>query len=123
MEKNGLSMDNMNTKYKDIIVLFVSNTVLKHVGTSWIIETNKHLVCDMEKHNPDWVTIGPWYNTFISKNYMEKNLLIIQEQTYIISCVLLMHIKNNLSEHDDGSIGDGYTIPLNSLMIYFQVKI
>ena len=90
-------MDNMNTKYKDIIVLFVSNTVLKHVGTSWIIETNKHLVCDMEKHNPDWVTIGPWYNTFISKKLHGKVFeeLINNSRTdiYNLMCSIDAHKK------------------------------
>ena len=38
-----LYMDNMNTKYKDVITSFVLNTVLHHVGMSWIIEINKHL--------------------------------------------------------------------------------
>ena len=33
-----LSMDNMNTKYKDIITSFVLNTVLHHVGMSCIIK-------------------------------------------------------------------------------------
>ena len=51
------------------------------------------------------------------KNYMEnclKNLLEMQELTDIISCVILMHMKNNTLEHDDGSSGGGYTMPLNS---------
>ena len=52
------------------------------------------------------------------KNYMEnglKNLLEMQELTYIISCVLLMHMeKYNPSEHDDGRSVGVYPIPLNS---------
>ena len=50
-KETGLYMDNMNTKFKDIIASFVLNTVLNHVGMSWIIETNKHLEYDMDKHN------------------------------------------------------------------------
>ena len=42
-KQTGLSMDNMNTKYKDIITLFVLDTVLHHVGMLWITEANKHL--------------------------------------------------------------------------------
>ena len=57
-------MDNMNTKYKDIITSFVLNTVLHHVGMSWINGTKK-LVYDMEKQNSDRITGGPRYNTFI----------------------------------------------------------
>ena len=44
-------MKNMDTNYKDIITTFVLNTVLHHVGMSWIIERNKQLKYDMEKHN------------------------------------------------------------------------
>ena len=39
-KETGLSMKNMNTHYKYIITLFVLNTVLHHVGMSWIIETS-----------------------------------------------------------------------------------
>ena len=51
------------------------------------------------------------------KKYMEeclKDSLEMQELTDIKSCVLLMHIKNNTSEHDDGRSGGGYPLPLNS---------
>ena len=71
----------------------------------------------MNKNSPDWMIDGPGYTTYICKNYMEKcliYLLEIQELTDIISCVILMHMKNNPSEHDDGSSGGGYSIPLNS---------
>ena len=34
-------MNNMNTNYKDIITTFVLNTMLHHVGMSWIFETNQ----------------------------------------------------------------------------------
>ena len=36
-------MDDMNTKYKDILTSFVLNTFLHHVGMSWIIKTKKKL--------------------------------------------------------------------------------
>ena len=48
------------------------NTVLHHVGMSWIIETNQHLQYDMDKHNPNWMTGGPWYNTSIYKKLHGK---------------------------------------------------
>ena len=111
-------MDNINKKYKNIITSFVLNTVLHHVGMSWIIKTNKHLEYDTDKHNSYWIAGGPRYNISICKNYMEKclkNLLEMQELTYIISCVQLMHIKNNPPEHGDGSRGVGYTLPLNPI--------
>ena len=39
----GLYINNMNTNYNDIIPQFVLNTMLHHVGISWIIGTNKQL--------------------------------------------------------------------------------
>ena len=77
-KQNGLSMKSMNTNYKDIITSFVLNTVLHHVGMSWIIEIDKHLEYYMYKHDSDWITGSPWYNTYICNNCMEnclKNLL------------------------------------------------
>ena len=71
----------------------------------------------MDRYNSDWITVFPWYNTFICKNYMGKclkNLLEMQELEDVISCVLLMHMKKNTSEHDYGIRGGGYPIPLNS---------
>ena len=63
------------------------------------------------------MTGDPWYNTSICKNYMENcfnNSLDMQELIDIISCVLLMHTKQNSSEHDDVVSGGGYPIPSNS---------
>ena len=65
--KNGLSMKNKNTNYKDMITKFVLNTVLHHVGMSWIIENKQQLEYDIAKHNPDWITDVPWYNTYICR--------------------------------------------------------
>ena len=56
-------MKNMNTNHKDIITSFVSNTVLHHVGMSWIIKTNKNLKHDMGKNNADRIKCDIWYNT------------------------------------------------------------
>ena len=67
VKETGLSMNNMNTKYKYIVTLFVLNTLLHHVGMSWIIITHDKLRYDMDKHNLDWTTGGTWYNTSILK--------------------------------------------------------
>ena len=64
-KETGLSLKSTNTNYKDIITSFVLNKVLQHVGMSWIIKTNQHLEYDMDKHNPNWMTSGLWYNTYI----------------------------------------------------------
>ena len=38
----GISMNNMNTNYNDIINKFLLNTMLHHFGMSWIIEKIKN---------------------------------------------------------------------------------
>ena len=50
-EKTMIDVDNLNITYQDIIVTFVLNTVLHHVGMLWIIETRGQLQYDMDKHN------------------------------------------------------------------------
>ena len=50
-KQTGSSIDDINTRYKDIINSFVLNTVLHHVGISWIIEANKSLKYNMDKYN------------------------------------------------------------------------
>ena len=39
----GISMKNMNTNYNEIIIQFVLNKMLQHVGMSWIIETHEKI--------------------------------------------------------------------------------
>ena len=71
--------------------------VLHHVGMSWIIKTNTHLEYDMEKYNSDWITGGPWYNTFICKKLQRKEFeeLIRYARTdrYNIMCSIDAHGK------------------------------
>ena len=72
--ERGLSINNMNTNYKNIITSFVLNTLLHHVGMSWIIESHEKLKYDMDKNIIYWITGGPWYNTSICEKYMEQCL-------------------------------------------------
>ena len=78
-KQTGLSMDNMNKNYKDIVTVFVLNKLLYHVGMSWIIETHEKLKYEIEKHKPDWITGAPWYNTSICKKYMRQSLKDFQK--------------------------------------------
>ena len=48
-QETGLSMDNMNTNYKYTVTVFVSHTLLHHVGMSRIIETQEQLKYEMKK--------------------------------------------------------------------------
>ena len=76
--------------------------MVHHVGILWIIETHEQLKYDMDKNNSDLMTGGPWYNTYICKNYMKtclKNLLEMQELTDIISCVIFMHMKKLIHQN------------------------
>ena len=62
-----IDVDIMNTTYQDIITNFLLNKMLHHVGMLQIIETHEHLQYDMDKHNSEWMSGGPWYNTSICK--------------------------------------------------------
>ena len=60
-----------------------------------------------------WQVVPGIKHLFV-ENYTEmclNNSLEMKELTDIISCVLLMHTKNNPPEHDDISSGGGYTLP------------
>ena len=94
-KETGLSMNNMNTNYKDIITSFVLNTVLHHVGMSCIIETHEQLKYDMDKHNPYWIKGDPWYNTYICKKLHGTvfEAYIINARTYIYN--LMCSIDTN----------------------------
>ena len=72
----------------------------------------------MEKHNSDWMTGGPWYNTSICKklhgNVFEGFIRNSRTDRYNIMCYVYAHEKNNPSEHDDGNSCGGYPLPSNS---------
>ena len=60
------------------------NTLLCHVGMSWIIETHEQLKYDIYKHNQYWISGGPWYNTYICQKLHGKVFeeFIINSKTY-----------------------------------------
>ena len=47
-KETGLYMENTNNRYKYISTVFVLNTLLHHVGMSWIIGTHEQLKYDMD---------------------------------------------------------------------------
>ena len=67
-----ISMDKINTTHQYIITLSVLNKILKNVGMLWITETHEQLKYEMYKNNSDWMTGGPWYNTYICKKIHGK---------------------------------------------------
>ena len=48
-----IDVDILDTTYQDIITTFVFNTMLKHVGMLWIIETHEQLKYYLDKHNSE----------------------------------------------------------------------
>ena len=90
-------MDNINTQYKNIFIVFVLNTLLHHVGMSWIIETHKQLKYDMEKRNPHYITGGLWYNTFIyfliHGTVFEEFIRDSMTDRYYLMCSIDVHQK------------------------------
>ena len=51
---------------EEMITKFVLNTILHHVGMSWIIFSNDKIKYEMDKSNhPDWLNKVTWYNTSI----------------------------------------------------------
>ena len=59
----GCSLDNQ--KIENFITPFIANMVYHHIGVSWIIQSNKNISFDFQKHCPSWIINGPWYNTII----------------------------------------------------------
>ena len=72
----------------------------------------------MDKHDSDWMTGGPCYNTSICKklhgNVFEEFIINARTDRYSIMCSIDVHEIINPPEHDDGSRGGGYPIPSNS---------
>ena len=64
--------------------------MLYHIGMIWMIPNHEDLKYDMELQNSDWMTGGPWYNTYICKKLHGKLFVvfIINARTdrYSIMC-------------------------------------
>ena len=88
-------VNNLNTIYQDIITTFVLNKMLDHVGMLWMIETHEQLQFDMDKHNSEWMTGDPWYNTYICKklhgNCFEGFIINTRTDRYNIMCFVDAH--------------------------------
>ena len=87
----------LNDTYQYIITNFVLNTILHHVGMLWIIETHEKLQYDMDKHNSQCTTGGPWYNTYICKKLhgklFEGFIRSARTARYNIMCSIDAHEK------------------------------
>ena len=71
--------------YDEIVTKFVLNSMLHHVGMSWIIRSNQEMEYEMNKTNhQDWLNKGPWYNISICSKLHGSRFegFIIQAGTY-----------------------------------------
>ena len=91
-------MDHMNTNYKDIVTLFVVNTLLRHAGMLWIIGTHEHLKYNICKYNQYWITGGPKYNTHICKKLhgtvFQEFIRNVRTERYNLMFSIDAHEKN-----------------------------
>ena len=95
-----IDVDILDTTHQDIITNLVLNAMLHHVGMLWIIETHKQLKYDMDKKIQNGWQVVPGITHLFVRFYVEKclrDLLEMQELKDIISCVLLMHMKNSIN--------------------------
>ena len=71
----------------------------------------------MDKHNSEWMTGGPWYNTSICKKLHGKVFegIIKNSRTdrYNIMCSIDAHEKDHTSSCDYVSSGGGCPLPSN----------
>ena len=95
-----------------MITKLVLNTILHHVGMSWIISSNKGLKYEIyENNHQDWLNKGPWYNTPICLKLHGSmfEYFITHARTDInhLFCYLVAHDKIQPAYEDDEiSIGD-----------------
>ena len=110
-------LDIMNTTYQDIIKKIVLKTMLHHVGMLWI-ENHEQLKYNMDKKKSEWMTGGPWYNTYICKKLHGKlfEVFIINARTdrYNIMGYIGAHEKEHQPSICDSSSGGGFPLPKHS---------
>ena len=65
----------------------------------------------MDKHNPYWITDGPWYKKYICKKLhgkvFENYTINVRTDIYNLICSIDSHEKQHTSYIDDGSISGG----------------
>ena len=101
-----------------MVTNFLLNTVLHHVGLSWIIETNQQWEYDIDEHSSNFLTNGHWYNIYIStKLYGTVFDIYIRNaitKSYISMCFIDARKKQQASCVNVGSSDGGKAIPPNS---------
>ena len=101
-----------NSTFEEMITKFVLNTILHHVGMSWIIRPNKEMKYKIDENNhQDWLNKSPWYNTSIClklhRSIFEYFITHARTDRYNLMCSLVKHDKIKPAYEDDiSSIGD-----------------
>ena len=79
-----------------MITKFVLNTILHHVGMSWIIFSNNEMKYEIDESNHQyWFDKGPWYNRFICSrlhgSLFEGFITHARTNRYNLMCSLVAH--------------------------------
>ena len=90
-----------NSTFEEIITKFVLNTILHHVGMSWIICSNAEMKYKMDKSNhPNQLNKVTWYNTDtcskLQGKLFEDFITHARTHRYNLLCSIVTHDKNNL---------------------------
>ena len=77
-KERGLSK---KSTFEEMITKFVLNTILYHVGMSWIIRSNDKMKYEIDENNHQYfLDKGPWYNTDICSRLHGSLFEKMQEQ-------------------------------------------
>ena len=79
-----------------MITKFVLNSILHHVGMSWIISPKNEMKYEIDENNHQyWLNRGPWYNTDICSrlhgSLFEDFITHARTNIYNITCSLVAH--------------------------------
>ena len=93
------------------------NSLLHHVGLSWIISSNKKMKYETEENNPDGLNKGPWYNTTIfSKLHVtvfEYFIRNARTNRYNLMFYITAHDRKQPTYVDDARSTGGIETPKN----------
>ena len=83
-----------------MITKFVLNTILHHLGMSWIICSNEEIKYEIyESNHPVWFNKGPWHNIdMCSKLYgkmFEDFIAHAITDKYNLLCCIIAHDKSS----------------------------
>ena len=89
-----------------MITKFVLNAILRHVGMSWIISSNKEMKYEIDENNQQvWLNRDPWYDTFICLKFhgsmFEYFIIHARTDRYNLMCYLVAHDKIQPAYEDD----------------------